>query len=324
VAKPSDHHAAFTQIADELHASAAANARALVQYRGLPAAEALERQLEHTLDRLALLYGRGSYENIGTNGLFATAIRNEVALAHERGHNAASQHLARAQALVNSARRGVRLRVHGDMPSAEALRGVYLAPLRPEFVQSLHERREPYLRWRDGVVVVLSEEELATLRAASDEVDVLYLDPDELLDLAGQGDRPALEAELERRLAAARAAPDRVGDSRERHLGRLLHRQSMILRTLRDRLATDHPVSHRALLPIVSGNRTLLEAALAATPPSGGTPADPLDASIEHERRLQELVTHWAAEPDEAGLRSRFAAVAAAGSHLAELQRHRG
>ena len=91
------------------------------------------------------------------------------------------------------------------------------APLRPELEGSLHERREPYMGWRDGVVVVLSEAELAALRAAGDEVDVLFLDPDELLDLDGDGDRPALEAELERRLAAARAAPDRVGDSRKRH-----------------------------------------------------------------------------------------------------------
>ena len=120
MADRSEHHAAFAQIADELRAGAAANALALRDHHGLPAAEALERQLENTLDRLALLYGRGTYENIGTSELFAIAMRNEVALGHEREAAAnSSQH----QALVDAARRGVRLNVRDDLQSARALRG---------------------------------------------------------------------------------------------------------------------------------------------------------------------------------------------------------
>src|SRR6185369_12077431 len=135
---------------------------------------------------------------------------------------------------------------------------------------------------------------------------VLFLDPDELLDLDGRGDRPALEAELERRLAAARAAPDGVGDSRERHLVRLLLRYGTVLRNLRGRLAADHPAAHAALLPILAGQRAQLEAALVAAPPTRAALEDPLAVSIALERELQALLTRWANEVDDAaGLRDR-------------------
>lgn len=324
MADRSEHLAAFDRIAALLRAGAAANAHALETRRGTPAGAAVERQLEHTLDRLAVLYGRGSYENRSTSALFENAIENELRLAHEReaaGAGPSAVHAARAHALVDAARRGVRLRVLPP-PPARPMRGVYVAPLRPELEQSLQRRREPYLAWRGGAVAVLPETELATLRAAGDEVAVLFLDPDELLDLDGRGDRPALEAELERRLAAARAAPDRVGDSRDRHLQRLLLRQSTLLRNLRDRLAAEHPAAHGAIQPILGENRAMLEAALTGAAPRAAA-ADPLSASIDHERELQALVTRWAAEPDTAGLLARFQAVAAAGTHLAELERHR-
>jgi len=317
----SEHLAAFDQLANELHTAATTQAHALRAHRGTAAGEALDGALEHTLDRLALLYGRGTHENLDTTEMFETAIANEIALAHERAAAGLSTD-HHAQALIDAARRGVRINVSGHLPQARPLRGAYVAPLRPELRAWLHQRHEPFIAWRDGIVVALPEEELARLRQAGDEVEVLFLDADEMLDLAAR-DRAAFEAELDRRLAAARAAPDHVGDSRERHLQRLLHRQSIVLRGLRDRLAGGHPGAHQAIQPIVARNRAALENALAGAAPTRAALADPLSAAIDHERRVQELAARWAAEPDEAGLHNRFAAVDEAGSRLDALQQHR-
>jgi len=329
MADRSEHVAAFDQIAALLRAGAAANARALQVHRGTSTGAVVERQLEHTLDRLAVLYGRGTFENLNSGELFEAAIDGELRMAREletvaartsAGSVAAAGHVASARALIDAARLGVRLHVRGGA-SVVIRRGVYVEPLRPELERSLAERREPYVRWRKGIVVALSEDEVAELRAAGDEVNVLFLDPDEMLDLYGRGDRPATEAELDRRLTIARAAPDRVGDYRDRHRLRMLLYQSIVLRNLRDRLAAEHPAAHRAIQPIVADNRAFLETALAAAPLSRAALADPLAASIDHERELQALVTRMASEPeDPAGMRARFRAVADAGSHIVELE----
>jgi hypothetical protein len=324
VAGVAEERVAFHQLDALLRSTAAVSARALRAGRGTPADRALDRQLEHTLDRLALLYGRGTYENLSTEEIFAMVLENELRLAADLDEQAAAAATARATSLLSAARRGVRLHVREPAPPARVYRGVYVAPLRPEFEQSLWHRREPYMRWRDGALVVLDEDEAAALRADGVEADVLFLDPNELLDLAGRGDRPTLEAELDQRLAAARAAPDRVGDSRDRHLLRMLHAQSIVLRNLRDRLTGDHPGAHAALLPILAEHRRLLEERLADEPDPRAVSQDPLGASIGREREVHALVGRWAAEPDDpAGLRGRFRAVADAGTRLAELERHR-
>ena len=321
MADRSEHAAAFDEVAGLLHTAAAANARALHAHRGTAAGHTVERQLEHTLDRLALLHGRGTYENLSTEEILEAALENELRLAHAlEEEEAAAAAAARAQSLVDAARRGVGLHVTHATPPLRLLRGAYVEPLRPEVELMLWQEREPYLRWRDGAVVVLSEEDIEALRAAGDEVDVLFLDPDELLDLDGAGEPRALEAELERRLTAARAAPDRVGDSTAHFVRRRLLHQSTVLRNLRDRLAGDHPGAHAALLPVIAEHRAQLETSLAAAPPEG---EDPLGATIDAERRLQTLVTPWPAEPeDPAGVRGRLQAVADAGTHLTELESH--
>jgi hypothetical protein len=318
-----EERAAFDQLAALLQTTAAANARALEDRRGTPAGRVLEEQFEQTLDRLALLYGRGTYENLSTAEIVQTAVGNELLLAVALEDPESAAAVMRARSLVDAARRGVRLHVREPAPPVTLYRGVYVEPLRPELQRSLWQREEPYLRWRDGAVVILREDEADALRAAGDEIDVLFLDPDQLLGLDARGDRAALEAELERRLAAARAAPDRVGDSRDRYVLRMLLRQSIVLRNLRDRLAAGHPAAHAALLPILAGHRALLEARLAAGPSAPVMLRDPLGASIDSERGVQALVSRWAAEPgDPAGLRGRFRAVADAGTRLAELERH--
>jgi hypothetical protein len=325
VASIAEERAAFEQLAAQLRSAAAHSARGLRAHRDAPAGSALDRHLEHTLDRLAMLYGRGTYENLSTVDIVETAVDNELRLAAELDGPDAAAATGRARALVDAARRGVRLHVKEPAPSVRLFRGVHVAPLRPELEHALWAREEPYLRWGDGAVLVLDEDELAALRAAGDEVNVLFLDADELLDLDFGDDRPALEAELERRRAVALTAPDRVGDSRDRYLLRLLHGQSIVLRNLRDRLADEHPSAHAALLPVLAGHRTLLEDRLAAAePPTEEALGDSLGASIDTERDVLSHVSRWSAEPgDPAGLRGRFRAVADAGTHLAELEQHR-
>jgi hypothetical protein len=322
VASAAAERAAFGQLVAQLRDGAAANARALHDHLGTPAGQVLDQQLEYTLDRLALLYGRGTYENLSTEEIFGTAMDDELHLAAAMDEPESAAALTRAQGLLDAARRGVRLHVRGPARPVRLLHGVYVEPLRPEFQRSLWSREAPYLRWRDGAVVIVDEEEVAALRAAGDEVNVLFLDPDELLDLDARDDRPALEAELERRLVAARAASDRVGDSRDRYVLRMLLRHSTVLRNLRDRLADGHPSAHEALLPILAEHRALLQGALAAAPATRAVRQDPLAATTDSERGVQALVSQWAAEPgDPAGLRGRFRAATEAGTSLADLER---
>lgn len=317
---------AFDKLAAQLRSAAAASARGLRARRGTPAGSALDDQLEHTLDRLALLYGRGTYENLSTEDIVETAVDNELRMAASLEEPGATAAARRARALVDAARRGVRLHVREPVSPVRLFRGVYVTPLRPELERALWAREEPYLRWAGGAVLVVDEDGLGELRAAGDEVDVLFLDADELLDLDGRGDRPALEAELGRRQAVARAAPDRVGDSTDRYLLRRLDGQSIVLRNLRDRLGDGHPSAHAALLPVLAEHRALFEARLAAQPAaSPAAERDPLGDAIDAERGVQELLGRWAAEPgDPAGLRERFRAVADAGTHLAGLEHHHG
>lgn len=323
MASVSEEHSAFGQLEMELRNAAVANARALRDRRGTPAGDVLERQLEHTLDRLAVLYGRGTYENLTAEEIVRLAVRNELRLAAGLDEPEATAAVRRARSLVDATRRGVRLHPHDPPSSVPLHRAVYAEPVRPELVTSLRKRHEPFIRWRDGVVLVADDKQIDALRAAGYEVDVLFLEAGELLDLDGRDDWPALEAELSRRLSTARAAPDRVGDSRDRYLLRLLLDQAIVLRNLRDRLAAGHPSAHAALLPILAGHTALLSSRLAAEPPpEEGPGADPLAASVEGERNVQSLVSRWASEPgDEAGARERFQAVAEAGTHLADLER---
>jgi hypothetical protein len=323
MANAAEQFAAFEQLAGQLRDAAAAAARGLRARQGTPAGDALDSQLEHTLDRLALMYGRGTYEALSTEDIVDTAVANELRMAAELGEPESAAATGRARALTDAARRGVRLHVREPGSSVRLFRGVHVAPLPPELAGALRAREDPYLAWGGGAVVILDDDELAAVRTADDEVSVLFLDADELLDMDFRDDRPALEAELERRRAVARTALDRVGDSRDRYLMRLLHGQSIVLRNLRDRLAGDHPSAHAALLPILAEHRALLEDRMAAEPADQA--ADPLDDAIDSERAVQELAGRWAAEPeDPSGLRERFRVVTAAGSHVPDLEQHRG
>jgi hypothetical protein len=319
-----EERAAFEQLGALLRAAAAANARALAVHRGTAAGRALDQQLDDTLDRLAVLYGHDTYPNLGTAEIVEAAVGYELRLAAALDDPVAvAAARQRAQGLIDAARRGVRLHVREPAPAGPPYRAVYIEPLRQEFEWSLWATEEPYLRWRDGAVVIMSEAQVDGLRATGDEVDVLFLDPDELLDLDVRDDRPALEAELDRRLAAAREASDQVGDSPDAFVLRLLFGQSTVLRNLRDRLADGHPGAHEGLLPILAGQTAFLQERLAAAAAAAAVTQDPLGASIAAERDVQALAGRLAADPDDpARLRGRFQAVAAAGTHLAELERY--
>ena len=119
--------------------------RARSRRSGRPAEADVERHLEHTLDRLAWLYGRGTYENLSTVAIFHAAINNEVQLAQELSEPAAAEARARGQRLVDAARRGVRLHVRGVSP-VELWRGVHVEPLRPEFERRLLATETPFIR----------------------------------------------------------------------------------------------------------------------------------------------------------------------------------
>jgi hypothetical protein len=331
VAEIGDERAAFDRLADALRGSAAVTARALVTYRGRLAENAVRDHFDHTLDRIAAMYGRGTYEALTTAGIADAAIGKELRLAaalagaHSDGPTVTAAR-ARARSLVGVARRGVRLHVReqGDPPPLR--HGVYVQPLREDVEHLLWANEEPYARWRDGALLIRDEDEIAALREQGDEVTVLFLDPDELLDLAGREEperRAAFEAAFDRRLAIARASADGVGDSRDRYVVRLLFDQTVVLRNLRDRLADGHPFAYEEILPIVAEHTDLLAARLATEPVADATLRDPLGASIAAERDIQALVRRWAAEPaDPAGLRERFRVVADAGTRLAELERH--
>ena len=116
MASVDEERAAFDQLAAQLRATATASARGLAAYRGTPAGSALDGELEHTLDRLALLYGRGTAENLSTADLVETAVDNEIRIAAALDEPDATAATRRARALVDAARRGVRLHVRSGPP----------------------------------------------------------------------------------------------------------------------------------------------------------------------------------------------------------------
>src|ERR1700761_1664272 len=69
-----EERTAFDQVAGQLRDAAAAAARGLQANRGASAGDALDSQLEHTLDRLATLYGHGTFENLSTEDIIQTVL----------------------------------------------------------------------------------------------------------------------------------------------------------------------------------------------------------------------------------------------------------
>ncbi len=312
---------AFCQIADDLRTMAVANARALEEHRCAPAAAILEKQLEHTLDRLARFYGRGSYENLTTQRIFQIAVDEEIQFAQELDPADRAGALSRAHRLVDASRRGRRLNVKA-YPARSPARVIYVEPFRPEFRIQLLSVTEPFLTRENGAVVVRNELEINELRAAGDDVFILFLNAPDFLDLIERHDRLVLDAELVQRLAQARAAPDRIGDSRPAYIRNQLLQHDVGLRNLRDRLAAEAPAARRELLPILAEHRQLLERELIRAPQ--GRPCSPLEESIAREREFQYLLSCWtaAAEADNAtGMLGSLKVVAESGSFLNELAR---
>jgi hypothetical protein len=341
-----EHRRAFDELADGLRQSLQAGSHALQSQRGTPTADVLERHFEHTLDRLAHLYGSGTYENLSVSAIFASAVHGESLAAYEylrearhlpasqpegrqRLTESAERHRQRAHALINAARRGERLSVPNDPPAISPRRGVYVTPLTPEVYALLMRNRPPSVRWRDGAVASIGEATIDSLREIGAEATILFLDTDELHDEADKRTPEALQAEFGRRLAAAKADGGRgVGEPLARHINRLLLHQSNVLRNLQYRLRREHEIAHRAVQPILVENRRLLAAGLVAHPtwePEGGTPPhDPFARTIALERAAQEHAAIWQAhgqKDDAAGLRFKFQYFVEAGTLLDELTR---
>ncbi len=163
MASVDEERAAFGQVAGQLRGAAASAARGLQVHRGAPAGAALDGQLEHTLDRLARLYGHGTFENLSTEDIVETAVDNELRIASALDGDDATAATRRARALVDAARRGVRLHVREPPPSVRLFRGAHVTPLRPELQQALWAQEEPYLNWGDGAVLVMDEDGLEVI-----------------------------------------------------------------------------------------------------------------------------------------------------------------
>jgi hypothetical protein len=319
-----EHRAAFREIANELRAGAIANARALNVRRDSPAGDVLDRQLENTLDRLAAMHGRGVFENLSPEAIFHSAIETDVAIAHARaalGDDVAGASPGRAQRLIDAGRRGAGINLRGEIPPHRPFHGAYIEPASENLLLYLQQSREPFVRWEQGVLVILQATVLESLRANGYKVEILYLDGDELLDLDAAGDKAGFAAETNRRLAQARLADDHVGDSRQHHLLRLADKQNRILRNLRDQLQLKgHSAARAAILPEIAASRTIYEAALMAAPMHRAAIRDPLAAVIVHEKKARQMAEKFAAEENVAGLREHFRIVANAPSLLAELE----
>jgi hypothetical protein len=310
-----EHAAAFDELVGLLHGAASANAHLIAVHRGTERGDAASRRMEDALDRLSLLYATGTYENLAIDSLFQAAIENELVLAHDilPGDDAAGDgHRLRARALVDCARSGFRINLR-PVTQVTIHRAVHVAPADPAFEQGLRRRRAPYLRWDDGVVVVLEEHEILSLAEAGMTVHVLFLNADGFLDLVRRQDTPAMGRELDRRLALARQAADGLGDCRHHHRRLSLLSQSTLLRGLRDRLEGDHPGAHATIQPILAGNRAVLEATVVSAPiAADATRQDHAAAAMDHARAVRSLITRLAASPDDpAGFRARFRAAAA-------------
>ena len=216
MSSPHEHRRAFYALADFLRQSIQTTAQAVHAHRGRASGEALEKHLDHTLERYAGLYGLGTFENLTVSEIFVSAINGEARIAEEYRHEmeqqperraelaaAAERHDRRARELIDAARRGNRLHVPSGPHGIEAYRGVYVAPFSAKVQALLIRDREPFVRWQDGAVAAVPESLIAKLRGTGAEVTVLFRDADELTDEAGQHTPEEMEAELSRRVATA-------------------------------------------------------------------------------------------------------------------------
>lgn len=335
------HRESFDQLVDWLRQSVQVNVYTLRTYRGTPIGDLLEKHLEHTLERLAGLYGVGTYENLSVSEIFASAINIESLLAHEYRHPAtqsnlqpqrhaeliqgSERHMQRARALINAARRGNNLAVPLEPNSTVSYRGVYVTPFSPAVHSALLRSERPFVRWQDGVVAGVSEHFMQELSAIKGYVTILFLDADELYDLAGKLPREEFETELGRRLAASRVNVGRVGDTLERHINRLLLHQNNVLRNLQHRLEKEHPLAHRAVAAILMETRHLIEMGLVVhqtwMPSAEVRQVDPFKQTIDLEARAQAHAADWLnRNPDETGWRPRFQHFVNSGTLLEELK----
>ncbi|WP_437952429.1 hypothetical protein WME98_18035 [Sorangium sp. So ce296] len=345
-----EHKAAFRQLLDLLHASLDTCAAAIRALPGAPEQAALEAHFEVLLDRHADLYGIGTYENNVTSAIFSSAVHNEawMALEHEAEASRprvtseeerqellarASLHRRRAHALIDACRRGPRLRVPRGIPHVDPYRGVYIAPDTPEVRRLLMYDREPFIRFRDGVVATVRDSRIADLQALGAAVIVLYLDGDALHDAAVEATQsaagqPALERDLAARLEYSEREGQGVGEPFAAQTRRALLHQSHVLRNLGRRAASEHPAAHEAMSPVLREHTAMLLDALAAfpvAPAARGGPEALLSAVVDQERRMTAHAATWAVRAsaeDAAGLRAHFEAAQRPSDALTPLVRN--
>ncbi|KYF77253.1 hypothetical protein BE20_39905 [Sorangium cellulosum] len=345
-----EHKAAFRQLLDLLHTSLDTCAAAIRSLPGAPEQAALEAHFEVLLDRHADLYGIGTYENNVTSAIFSSAVHNEawMALEHEAEASRprvtseeerqellarAASHRRRARALIDACRRGVRLRVPQGIPHVDPYRGVYITPDTPEVRRLLTYDREPFIRFRDGVVATVHDSRIADFQALDAAVAVLYLDGDALHDAAvDAAQSAAAQAALERDFAARLEYSERegkgVGEPIAAQTRRALLHQSHVLRNLGRRAASEHPAAHQAMTPVLREHTAMLLDAIAAFPVAPAVRGGPdalLSAVVDQERRMTAHAAAWAASAraeDAAGLRAHFEAAERPSDALAPLVRN--
>jgi hypothetical protein len=231
-----------------------------------------------------------------------------ASVLHATGH----QHHGRANRLIETALRAHNLDVVACHPLIIPYRGVFLAPYSDGLLDGLVFARDYFVRWRDGVVAAIPENQIEPLQQVAPHAVILFLEGDAMgeqmmrAQIAGEN---SIESAFEQRLLYAQTvSPVQVGEDFDAYATRLLLKQNALLRSLDSRLSAEaHDTAWRHCSPLLVENTAQLQAALAAQPENQS--ADPLADLESLEVYITAHAASWAGhcrDQDSAGLLFQF------------------
>jgi hypothetical protein len=196
------------------------NLAGLQRYRAAPAAAMSVTILEAESYLLAAL--RSAAEHPAIDGRSAKSNLVEH-YERRRSWSAALQQVVAALGLPQFA---------NAMPFADPARGTFVHPADEKFEQGMAKAGEPSVRWHDGLVFVLPERRIGSLRDQHNTADVLYANAGEFYDSVDWLTQSQLHRDFEARLKWPRAevSRDYLAQIDHLHLHQILMKRELCAR----------------------------------------------------------------------------------------------
>lgn len=258
------------------------------------AAQRLSDHFEQSLQLLVSISGETRYDDLPLPSLLALVAEGEGRLNVEYADaRAASQRAGDAKAAEDfgsAARRteqygrgiGAVLKELGRPEFADGLafaslsRGVFVHPQDPDLLKMIAAQREPFVRWKDGLVANWSVDDVPELEKRGKSVQVLYFNSGQFLADLRDLTPEQREREFANRLEGGRGA---TLQARREHLQSLWLEQHLLRRKALARARSQHAGAAKALAAQVTAEAQMLRDELAANAAwVDARPTSPLDA----------------------------------------------